>query len=88
VGITRAISELITESRVRASRTRIASALSPASRDARSMALGWISTSMALASGKSPCAWAPVRSAIWLQTILTEIPVRNPIITEYETNLV
>ena len=49
---------------------------------------GGSSTLTALAKGKSPCAGAPVRSAIWPQTMLTEIPVRNPIITEYETNLV
>jgi hypothetical protein len=64
VGMTRAISALTTDRRVRASTTRIASALSPVSRDARSMALGWMSTLTALANGKLPCAVVPVRSAI------------------------
>ena len=49
---------------------------------------GWISTLTALAKGKSPCVEAPVRPAIWPHKMLTETPVRNPIITEYETNLV
>ena len=49
---------------------------------------GWLSTLTALARGKAPCAGAPVRSAIWPHTMLTEIPVRKPIITEYETNRV
>jgi hypothetical protein len=66
----------------------MASALNPVSSAARSMALGWRSTLRALASGKSPCAGAPVSPATWLHTMLTAIPVRNPVITEWETNLV
>jgi len=50
--------------------------------------LGWLSTSTALARGNDPWAGAPVRLAIWPQTMLTEIPARKPVITEYETNRV
>ena len=82
VGMTRATSALTMASRVRASSTRMASAPSPVSNDARSMLAGWVSTLIALASGKPPLAWAPVRSATWPHTMLTEIPVRKPIITE------
>ncbi len=88
VGITRANSELSTANRVRASSVRIASAPSPVSKEARLIRPGWLSTSMALAKGKAPCAGAPVRSAIWPHTMLIAIPVRKPIITEYETNRV
>jgi hypothetical protein len=62
--MTSAISALMTARRVRASTTRMASALSPVSSDARSIRLGWTSTLTALARGKSPVAVAPVRSAI------------------------
>ena len=82
VGMSSAISALTTAKRVRAATTRMASALSPVSSDARSMRLGWTSTLTALASGNPPCAGAPVRSATWPQTMLTEIPVRKPIMTE------
>ena len=88
VGITKAMSGLTTASRVNDSTTRMASAHNPVSSAARSMAPGWTRTLRALASGKSPCAGAPVRLATWLHTILTAIPVRNPVITEWETNLV
>ena len=88
VGMTRANSELTTASRVRASRARMASAPSPASSEARSIRLGWVSTLTAFANGNAPWAGAPVRSAIWPHTMLTEIPVRKPVITEYETNRV
>ena len=88
VGMPRATRALTMASRVRASKTRIASAASPVSREATSMFPGWVSTSIALARGKEPCALAPVRSATWPHTMLTEIPVRNPIITEYDTNRV
>ena len=64
VGMASAISALTTASRVRASTTRMASAPSPVSSEARSMLPGWLSTSMALASGNAPCAVVPVRSAI------------------------
>ena len=60
----------------------MASAPSPASSEARLIRAGWVSTLTALANGKSPCAGAPVRSAIWPHTMLTEIPVRKPVITE------
>ncbi len=62
VGISRAISVLKVATRVRASTTRIASAASPVSKDARSILLGWVMTLTALASGNEPCAGAPVRS--------------------------
>jgi hypothetical protein len=64
VGITSAISALTTERRVRASTSKIASALSPVSSDASWMLPGWISTLTALAKGKSPCVEVPVRPAI------------------------
>ena len=88
VGITRANSELTTAKRVRASSARIASAPSPASSEGRLIRPGWVSTLTALANGDCPFAGAPVRSEIWPHTMLTEIPVRKPIITEYETNRV
>ena len=64
------------------------SAASPVSKDARLMLLGWLMMLTALASGNAPCAGAPVRSEIWPHTMLTAMPVRKPIITEYETNRV
>ena len=43
---------------------------------------------IALARLTDPCAGTPSRSGIWPNTMFAATPVRNPVITEWETKRV
>ena len=60
----------------------------PTASDASWIEAGSVNTLNAFAIANRPSAGAPVRSGIWPATMLTATPVRNPIITECETNRV
>ena len=58
------------------------------STEATSIVPGWVTTSHAFCTAIDPSASVPARSGIWPAMMLTETPVRNPIITEKLTKRV
>ncbi len=62
--------------------------MAPTRRLAVSIRDGWSRMSSARVSATSPWPSAPVRSLIWLRTMLAATPVRKPSMTERETKRV
>ena len=73
---------------VRPMRSRMPMAPMPTTRDATWIAEGWVTTYSAFSIATLPSATAPARSGTWPATMFTATPVRKPIITECDTNLV
>ncbi len=88
VGMISAMRAPTTASRVRLSRARMAMAARPTNRDASSIRLGCVMTWMAFRRLTLPTLGAPVRTGIWPQMMLMEMPVRKPSITECDTKRV
>ena len=62
--------------------------MTPIASDGRSIRAGWRRTPNAFSAENDPSASAPARSGNCPNTMLTAMPVRNPVITECDTNRV
>jgi hypothetical protein len=86
VGIRRATSDAIDESRVRDSTASSRIAPSPAASDGRCIRDGWMMTFNALVRAKLPSLGAPVSAGNCPKRMFALRPVRKPSITDWDTN--
>jgi len=86
VGTTTATSDPNKANLVRANPNSTSNALIPTATAAQLMSPGWVAMYQAFWLATPPLAFTPSRSGNWPMTMFTDTPVRNPSITERDTN--